>query len=213
MPREKNKPINLAVLISNKGAGSNLAAIIKAIKNKKLSAKIQIVISDREQARGLILAKNARIPTLVQPFIKTHQSRDEYGKNLAMLLNKNGINIAILAGFMTILPKTYFETFTGITINIHPGLIPDNKSDPFLFPDKTKAPWNQGLSHEKAVSNFLNCTYAGSTIHGVTQEADYGPVLKRCITKVKKNDTVETLYKRLKKREHYALIATLRVIT
>ncbi|MCL4353854.1 amidophosphoribosyltransferase, partial [Patescibacteria group bacterium] len=203
---------HIAVLISDKGTGSNLKAIIEAKRDGKISSTIDLVVSDKKGALGLKHAEENNVPQVVK-LLKKSRSRDYYGKELGELLNKKGITIAVMAGFATILPPSFFNVFKGVTVNIHPGLIPDEKNKAFLFPDGTKAPWNQGLITDDAVANFLNKKYAGSTIHLATQEADFGPVLVRKIIPTKPNDTVETLYSRLKKAEHIGLIQSLKKIT
>lgn len=209
---QKEKTENVAVFISNKGKGTNLKALIDAKISGKLKVSLSLVISDKPNAAGLIYAKKHNIPYLVKPlYDKT--KRDIYGKEIADILNKKNIQTVVLAGYMTVLPTSYFTTFTGITLNIHPGLIPDQKSQPFRFPDGSIAPWNQGLMTDKAVANFLKKRYAGSTIHIVTQEADFGPVLERRIIKTTPKDTVESLYTRLKKQEHKGLIISLNKLT
>lgn len=202
----------IAVLISNRGTGSNLKAIIDAKKEGTIKVAVDLVVSDKKDALGLNHAVNNNIPHVVKPFDK-NKNRDDYGKELGELLNSNGITIAVMAGFATILPPSYFNTFKGVTVNIHPGLIPDEKDKPFLFPDGTKAPWNQGLITENAVANFIGKKFAGSTIHLATQEADFGPILTRKIIKTMPNDTVDSLYQRLKKEEHKGLIQSIQKLS
>ena len=206
------KSEHIAVLISNKGTGSNLKAIIDAKKDGIISATVDMVISDKKDALGLRHAKQNNISQIVKQ-LKNSRSRDAYGIELGELLNKRGITIAVLAGFATILPPSYFNVFKGVTINIHPGLIPDEKDKAFLFPDGTKAPWNQGLITNDAVANFLKLKFAGSTVHLATQEADFGPVLVRKVIPTQSDDTIETLYNRLKEAEHEGLIQSIARLT
>lgn len=208
---EKTSPLQLAVLISNKGTGSNLQAVIDAIGKNELNANIAAVVSDKADAKGLERARRHDLLWIVKNLHdrKSEESRNYYGEDLANYLNGQGVDVAILAGFMTILPHSYFETFQGVTINIHPGLIPDKKDEPWHFPDGTVAPWNQGMMTEKAVANFIGMQYAGSTIHIVTAEADFGPVLERVILYTQPDDIVDSLYSRLKQEEHKALIRSL----
>lgn len=203
---------NIAVFISNKGTGSNLKALIDAKKQKKLKGTIRLVISDKQDAKGLAYATTNNIPYMVMP-LNDKTKRHEYGIELANILNQKNISIVVFAGFMTILPSSYFSLFKGLTLNIHPGVIPDQKNKPFRFPDGSKAPWNQGLMTTTAVANFLKYKYAGSTIHVVTQEADFGPVLERRIIKTTSKDTIDTLYARLKKEEQKALISSINKLT
>lgn len=217
LSKNGRKPLQLAVLISNKGTGTNLQAVIDAINEGKLNARITIVFSDKEDAKGLKRAKNHQISSLVKSLTdrRSERVRDIYSQELAEILNRNGVRVAILAGFATILSQSYLETFGGITINIHPGLVPDKEDGVFLFPDETEAPWNQGLMTEKAVANFLRLRlkYAGSTIHIVTSKTDFGPVLERAIVEVRSDDTVSSLYARLKLEEHKELIKALQKLS
>lgn len=207
---EKITLTKLAVLISNRGTGSNLQAIIDAIDSREINCSIGIVVSDRANAQGLERARRHGVPSEVLPYRAKKMTRDNYGEALGRLLNRNGAQTAVLAGFSTILPPTYFRNFRGVTINIHPGLIPDREDEIYHFPDGTPAPWNRGLMTEEAVKNFLGLQYAGSTWHIATEATDFGPVLQRVIVGVAPEDTVETLYSRLKRAEHKALIEILK---
>lgn len=204
----EQRDLNLAFLISNKGTGSNLQAGIDAIADGKLNANIKLVVSDQPDALGLERARRYKIPTYVHRR-QDFATRNEYGLFLADLLNDNDVNISVLAGFATILPPSYFQIFRGLTINIHPGLVPDHDNEPVIFPDGTIAPWNKGMLTDQAVKNFLGMKYAGSTWHIATEQADFGPVLQRVIVDVSPDDTVESLYGRLKVQEHAALIDVL----
>lgn len=204
-------PLRLAVLISNKGTGTNLQAIIDAIETHKINCQIGLVVSDKPDAKGLEKAVKHQIPWEVRELIdrKNPIKREEYGRALADRLNQEGIETVVMAGFMTILAPSYFQNFKGKTLNIHPGLIPDKPDELWHFPDGSKAPWNRGLMTERAVANFLGGKYAGSTIHIATPEADFGPVLERVLENVREDDTVDTLYGRLKLKEHQGLIRSL----
>ncbi|MDO8639517.1 MAG: formyltransferase family protein [bacterium] len=204
-------PLQIAVLISNKGTGSNLQAVIDAIGKNELNANISAVVSDKSDAKGIERAKKHDLLWIVKELKdrKSIESRNRYGEGLAIFLNDMRAQVAILAGFATILSPSYFEKFKGITINIHPGLIPDRKDEPWRFPDGTPAPWNQGLMTDKAVGDFIGMQYAGSTIHVVTQEPDFGPVLERIVIYTQPEDTIDSLYSRLKLEEHKGLIRAL----
>ncbi len=200
--------VRLAVLVSNKGTGSNLRALIGA------GFYIKLVIADREDAAGVKIAKEKQIDFKVTPYQKPEETskekfRDIYSQEIAEILNKHKIDAAILAGFNRILTKPFFKTFRGKTINVHPGAIPDHENGVFRLEDGTEIPWNQGMLTDAAVTNFLTLSTAASSIHIVTEKADFGPVLKRVFVPVKKNDTVESLYTRLKKAENKGLIEVL----
>lgn len=211
LKEQEPEPVKLAVLISDIGSGTNLQAIIDAIEEKELEGtRIALVASNKPNARGLERAKKHNIPYQIKEREKG-TTRETYGEELGKMLNQNGVQVTVLAGFDAILAHSYFKTFKGVTINIHPGLIPDQEDGVFYFPDKTVAPWNRGLMTEAAVANFINGKYAGSTIHVVTEKADFGPVLKRVIVPVEANDTIDSLYsQKLKPAEHKGLIAALK---
>lgn len=206
--------VKLAVLISNQGTGTNLQAIIDAIGSGDLKAQIGLVISDKPDAKGLDRAKNNQIQNEVRE-LRNHKDsvkRDVYSRELAEYFNQNGIQVVVLAGFMTILSPSFLETFKGVTINIHPGAIPYAKDRPYLTPDGKESPWNQKMMTDDAVQVFIDrgLKYAVSTVHVVTGEPDFGPVLERGMVEIKPEDTVGTLYSRLKLEEHAALIRTLK---
>src|SRR3989338_1922808 len=107
-----------------------------------------------------------------------------------------------LGGWKKIIPEELNNKYK--ILNVHPGLIPDTVDGVVLNPDDTKALWNKGKYADKAIQNFLDhkCTYAGSSIHFLTLNFDFGPVLGRTFEKIEARDTVESLYSRLKKKEN-----------
>ena len=131
---EPTDALKAAVLISNKGTGSNLRAILDAIDSKQLpNITVPLVLSDKPDALGLNHAKEHEIPFGICPFEKpTHvgaegiqEARRLYGLSVARYLNQNGIDVAVMAGFGTILPQSFFDLFAGVAINLHPGYVPD----------------------------------------------------------------------------------------
>lgn len=184
----------IAVLISNAGEGTNLQAIIDGVKSGKINGQIAVVISDKEDAFGLQRAKKNHIPTEI----------NSNKEDLLKLLKKFDIDYVALAGWKQFLTDEVIDGYENKIINLHPGLLPDILSGIVKNPDGTKALWNKKMFTEKALFNFLEkrATYAGSSIHFITHEVDFGPVLGRCFEKIKKGDTVESLYKRLKIKEN-----------
>lgn len=184
----------IAVLISNKGLGTNLQAIIDGINSEKIQAKIVAVLSDTKDALGLRRVRKYNIPIKIVPK-KEHL--------LPVLKNINPDYIC-LAGWKQIILDEVVKAFPGRILNLHPGLIPESMDQVVTNPDRSKGLWNKGKLTDKAIENFLNtkATYAGSSIHFLTLEFDFGPVLGRVFEKIKKKDTVESLYTRLKKKEN-----------
>ncbi len=191
----------LAVLISEAGTGTNLQAIIDAIKDKKIKAEIVVVISSSENAYGLQIAKKNNIPTQV-----VNKNYD-----LEKILKDHKVDLVILAGWKLIIPLSLINTFKNKVLNLHPGLIPDSMDGIVQNPDGTNGLWNKGKLTDIAIKNFLEkkAAYAGSTVHFLSEEFDFGPVLARCFEKILPNDTVENLYSRLKKKENQIYVESL----
>ncbi|MFA6017147.1 MAG: formyltransferase family protein [Patescibacteria group bacterium] len=191
----------LAVLISDAGTGTNLQAIIDAIKNGIISAQIVLVVSSSENTYGLQRAKKANISTLVI------DKKDD----LAKVLKTHQIDLIILAGWKLIIPQSLIDMFKNKILNLHPGLIPDTIDGVVKNPDDTFGLWNRGKLTNIAIQNFLDkkSTYAGSTVHFLSDEFDFGKVLGRCFEKILPNDTIESLYTRLKKKENKIYVEAL----
>ena len=201
---------NIAVLISDKGTGTNLQAIIDAVEVGKIKGKICVVVSNTAKAFGLNRARKYKIPTEVfgwKKYEKSGKSRDEYSKDLAKLLKKYDPDLIVFAGWILILTQEFFDEFYHV-LNIHPGLIPDSPGGKVNFPDETLAPTNKEMHTDDAVSSFLKGKYkfAGSTIHFVTRNVDWGPVVFRDFEEIRKDDNLESLYSRLKEKEHTMLV-------
>lgn len=185
----------LAVLISNTGTGTNLQAIIDGIEQKKINAQIVIVISDTDKALGLERAKKYHIQFEIVP-----------KKGLLLgALQKYNPDYICLCGWKQFILDEVIDAYPNQILNLHPGLIPDEIRGNVKNPDGTIAEWNKGKLTDVAIQNVLDSrnTYAGSSIHFLTHEFDFGPVLGRCFEKVKKGDTIDSLYSRLKVSENH----------
>lgn len=189
----------LAILISNAGKGTNLQAIIDGINSGKIKGQIAVVVSDSPDAYGLVRAKENNIPLKVL----------SKGDNLEQILKEAKVDYVSLAGWKQIIPDSLINNFK--ILNVHPGLIPDTQDGVVKNPDGTDALWNNGKFTNAAIQNFLDskATYAGSTIHFLSLQFDFGPVLERCFVKVEPEDTIETLYSRLKLEENKAYVKAL----
>ena len=178
-PNKTSEKIKLVLMVHEGGTQSNLKAIRDANEKGKINAEISAVISDTEEAMPII--------------------------------NKISPDYVCLAGWKKIIPDEMIKKYENKILNLHPGLIPDKMDGNILNPDNTKALWNKGMYGDKAISNFLNqkATYAGSSIHFLTLNFDFGPVLGRTFEKVQVDDNVESLYKRLKKKENQLYVEVL----
>ncbi len=194
--------LKLVVLISNTGTGTNLKAIIDGINQKKINAKIEAVISDRADALGLEHARKNNLK------IEICQKKEA----LLPFLQKINPDYLCLAGWKQIILDEVIFAFPNKILNLHPGLIPDTIDGNIKNPDDTLGLWNKGMLTEKAIGNFLNnkATFAGSSIHFLTLNFDFGPVLGRVFEKVLEGDSVESLYARLKKKENELYVEVLR---
>ncbi len=193
MMSQKTKK-KLVILISDAGTGTNLQAIIDGVESGKINAEISAVISDKENTPGLERARKHNLKIEICSKKET----------LLPLLQKINPDYMCLAGWKKIILNEVITAFPNKILNLHPGLIPDTTNGEIQNPDGTKALWNKGMLATKAIQNFLDqkSTFAGSSIHFLTLNFDFGPVLGRVFEKVEENDNVESLYSRLKKKEN-----------
>jgi phosphoribosylglycinamide formyltransferase 1 len=192
----------LAVLISDTGTGTNLQAIINGCNTKKINAEIICVISDTEKSQGLNRAKRNNLNIEICPSDNL----------LSQILNKYYPDFVCLAGWKRIVPDSVLKEYKNKILNTHPGLIPDKINGFVKNPDGTKGLWNRGKLAKNAINNFLDnkTTYAGCTNHFLSNQFDFGKVLDRCFEKIKPNDTIDSLYKRLKVKENKMYVNVLR---
>jgi len=182
-------PLRLAVLAS--GRGSNLQAILDAIGDGELDARIVGVFSDRATAPALDRAHAAGIPAIC---IKPARFADRAQFDAALFDAIAGVqpDLIVCAGYMRLLGAAQVEAWTGRMINIHPSLLPRFK----------------GLrTHEQALA--AGALEHGASVHFVTAELDGGPVIAQARVAVAPGDDVGTLGARVLDREHPLLIATL----
>jgi phosphoribosylglycinamide formyltransferase 1 len=177
---------NIVILIS--GGGSNMAAIVRAAQRdnwrKLYGAQVAAVISNRPDAGGLAIAREHLVATDVVDH-KRFDSRDAFDAELARIIDMRNPALVVLAGFMRILTPAFVERYAGRLLNIHPSLLP-------AFP---------GLhTHQRAID--AGCKFAGATVHQVTAELDYGPILAQAVVPVLPDDTAGTLAARVLTQEH-----------
>ena len=172
----------LAVLIS--GRGSNLKAIVEAIAEGRLRARVAVVISNRADAPGLSVARAAGIETRVMPH-GDYASRDAYDQALADEIATHRVKLVCLAGFMRRLGPSFCAAFPNAILNVHPALLPS-------FPGTNAQ--RQAFDHGVKVT--------GVTVHFGTPELDAGPIVMQAAVPVLEDDTPESLANRMLKVEH-----------
>ena len=180
--------------MSDVGMGTNLQAIIDGVNEGKIKSEISAVISDKENTPALERAKKHNLRIEICPKKEA----------LLPLLQKIAPDYICLAGWKQIILDEVILAFSNKILNLHPGLIPDTVNGVVGNPDSTPALWNKGMLTTKAIQNFLDqkSTFAGSSIHFLTLNFDFGPVLGRTFEKIETGDTVDSLYTRLKKKEN-----------
>lgn len=177
MTNLKGKLLRIGVLIS--GRGSNLEALARACAEDKFPATVACVISNRDEAHGLSIAKSNGIPA----YTVNRKPLDTEG--ISTILEKHEVNLVCLAGFMSVLPAQFVTKWHNKIINIHPSLLPSFK----------------GLkAQEQALKAGVKI--AGCTVHYVSPEVDNGPIVLQAAVPVLHDDTVETLSRRILSAEH-----------
>lgn len=172
----------LAVLIS--GTGSNLQAIIDAIANRQLDARIALVISNKPGVAGLDKAAAAGIPTAVFRHLD-YPDRETFDRAMARALDAVSPDTVVLAGFMRILSPWFVKRYEGRLVNIHPSLLP-------RYP---------GLNtHQRALD--AGDKEHGCSIHFVNDDLDGGPIIAQYRISVDANDSERTLSERVQTAEH-----------
>jgi phosphoribosylglycinamide formyltransferase-1 len=174
--------VSIGVLIS--GSGTNLQSIIDAVEAKKLDAKIELVLSNKADAYGLVRAQNHGIPIEVLEH-KSFPSREAYDQTVVDLLRGRGVELVVLAGFMRLLSPVFVKAYSNRIMNIHPALLP-------AFP---------GLHvQKKALEHGVR--FSGCTVHFVNEECDEGPIIIQAVVPVFPDDTEQTLAARILAQEH-----------
>ena len=189
MSKETTK---IAVLVS--GGGTNLQALIDAEKIGELGAgKITLVIASKPGVYALERAANAGIEGRVLAR-KDYDSIADYSKALADTMTAEGIDLVVLAGFLTIIDEQVYEAFPNKILNVHPALIPSFCGKGYY-----------GLKvHEAALQKGVKVS--GATVHIVTPECDAGPIVLQKAVEVMEDDTPETLQRRIMEQAEWTIL-------
>ena len=173
----------VAILIS--GRGSNMEALIKAAQAPDFPAEIALVLSNKPEATGLMIARELGVETLSIDAKPYGKDREAHERAIDAELNRRGIQLVCLAGYMRLLTPWLVRRWEGRMLNIHPSLLPK-------FP---------GLdTHARALSAGEH--EHGCSVHLVTEGMDEGPILGQARVPVLPNDSESSLAARVLVQEH-----------
>jgi len=181
--------LDLGVLVS--GRGSNLGAILDAIADQQLEARVRLVISNRADAPALARAERAQVATRVISH-RDFPTREAFDQALVDVLGAAGAEWVVLAGFMRVLTPVFLRAFPGRVINIHPALLP-------AFPG----------THAQRQALDYGVKVTGCTVHLVDEGVDTGPIIGQRVVPILDDDDEERLAARILEREHQLLTEVL----
>jgi phosphoribosylglycinamide formyltransferase-1 len=172
----------LGILIS--GRGSNMMALADAVRERRIpQAEIALVVSNAATAAGIERARSRSISTAVLDH--RGKTREEHDRAVAAELERCGVDLVCLAGYMRLLSPWFIRRYEHRVVNIHPSLLP-------AFP---------GLDAQKQAFDY-GVKFTGCTVHLVDEELDHGPIVKQAVVAVEPDDSVETLSARILREEH-----------
>lgn len=171
-----------AVFVS--GNGTNLQAIIEAVKQKKIKAELALVFSNNRKAHALKRAEEAGIKTLCL-VRKDYATPQSYDRDIVIFLKEANIDFVVLAGYMKILSPFFVKQYPNKILNVHPSLLPA-----FRGKQAIKDAFTYGAK------------VTGVTIHFVDDKMDHGPIIMQEGFKIPPTDTLEMLEARMHTLEH-----------
>ncbi len=188
----------LIVLIS--GSGTNLQAILDAITQGELDAEVDLVVSNRKAAYGLVRAEQAGVPTLyfaLKPYLDAGHSRQDYDLALAEQIAAYQPDLIVLAGWMHIFDAVFLDRFPERVINLHPAL-PGQFAGIHAI-ERTFEAYQQGVVGG-----------GGCMVHYVIPEVDAGRVIAQVEVAAQDSDTLEIFEARIHAAEHQLLVGAIK---
>ena len=192
--------LHLGVLASTRG--TDMQAVIDAINSKKLNAVISVVISDKPDAYALERAKQHNLKAVfIEPkkFVvevdgqkDREKSREQFDKEVAMVLDENKVGLILAIGYMRILSPWFVNKYRNRIMNIHPSLLPA---------------FGGGMDrdvHQEILD--YGCKVTGCTLHFVDESADSGPIIMQKAVEIAEDETVDTLKPKVQKAEGELLV-------
>ena len=173
-----------SIAVCCSGQGTNLQAILRAIRRRTLRAQVAVVVSDRPRAMALKRARAAGIPTVILDS-RRYPERKDFDKALARVVDKSHARLIVLAGFMRILSAPLVRRYRGRILNVHPALLP-------AFPG----------THAVRDALAFGVKVTGVTVHFVDEQVDHGPIVAQAPVSVRGGDSEESLLARIHRVEH-----------
>jgi phosphoribosylglycinamide formyltransferase-1 len=184
--------MKIGILIS--GRGSNMDAIAEAVQSGLIpNSEVVVVISDKTSAEGLEKARSRGIEAAV--ITRNKRPREEHDAEIITELEKRGVELVCLAGYMRLLSKDFVRAFPNRIVNIHPSLLPS-------FP---------GLDAQRQAVEY-GVKISGCTVHFVDEDLDHGAIILQKAVAVDDTDTAETLSAKILAHEHALYIEALQKI-
>ena len=177
--------MRIAVLVS--GSGTNLQAILDAVRVGTLEAEVAVVVSNKAGAPAIDRAQAAGVTTLVIEH-RAYASREAYDLAMVEALRAHGVDVVVLAGFMRIVTPVLLEAFPNRVVNIHPSLLP-------AFP---------GMNAQRQAFK-AGVAVTGCTVHLVDGGMDTGPIVAQAAVVVRAEDDEASLHARILVEEHRLL--------
>jgi phosphoribosylglycinamide formyltransferase-1 len=181
----------LGILIS--GRGSNMEAILDAVDAGSIPARVGLVVSNVATARGIERAKARGIETIA--IDHRGATREEHDRRMIAELERRGVDLVCLAGYMRLLSPLFVRAFPERVLNIHPSLLP-------AFP---------GLNAQRQALDY-GVRVSGCTVHFVDEVLDHGPIVLQRTVPVEEGDTEESLSARILVEEHAASPEAVRLV-
>ncbi len=185
--------MKIGILIS--GRGSNMVALVDAVQLGEIAdSEVAVVISDIADAVGLARATELGIETVV--IERNGRARTAHDAEIIAELQKRGIELVCLAGYMRLLSAEFIRSFPNRIVNIHPSLLPSFR----------------GLDAQKQAVDY-GVKVSGCTVHFVDEDLDNGAIILQRTVEVLDSDTAETLSARILEQEHAAYVEAVKLIT
>ncbi len=182
----------IAVLLS--GRGSNFEALADSVSARRIPhAEIAVVVSNREDAQGIVKARERGIEARTIP--SKGLEREVYDKLVVAALQEKNVDLVCLAGYMRLLSPYFVAAFPNGILNIHPSLLP-------AFPGLESQ--RQALEH--------GAKFTGCTVHFVDENLDAGPIVLQAVVPIQDGDTESTLSERILREEHRIYSQAVRIV-